>query len=158
MNTPERRGQQDVKIDEISNKALTMSNNWVAARGNGSVSKRLYCWVFDLATQSGSLEGQTPNKVDAFISENTPDRVDDLICDYIAAQKGTGHKEDAGTNAALWRNNAPAEKLELRCLTYLRSQTSVLKWRHVVINRKGTIAMGVGWVNSTKKDFSKHGL
>jgi hypothetical protein len=158
MNTPEMRGQQDIKIDSIANTALTMANNWVAARGSGTISKRLYCWMFDLATQNGSLEGQTPQKVDAFISQNTPDRVDDLICDYLAAQLGTGHKADARKNAALWRNNASTEKLELLCLTYLRSQTSVAKWRHVVINRKGTIAMGVGWVNSTARNFSNHGL
>jgi hypothetical protein len=43
-------------------------------------------------------------------------------------------------------------------MSYLRSNTADPKWQHVVLNRKGTIAMGTGWVNSGKNDFSKHGL
>lgn len=158
MGSPEMRAEQDKKIDIKADTALTMAKAWAKDRDNTGPTKRLYCWFFDLATQNGSLEGQTPKKVADFITSNQPDRVDDLVCDYLAGLKGTsGHVKDAHKNAALWRGSA-GEKLELLCLTYLRSATSNPTWRHVVINRKGTIAVGKGWVNSTSRDFSNFGF
>ena len=65
---------------------------------------------------------------------------------------------DAKKNAALWRNSADGEKLEILVMSYLRSLTAAQQWRHVVLNRKGSIAMGAGWVNGTKWSFATHGL
>ncbi len=61
---------------------------------------------------------------------------------------------DAKKNADLWRGAATGLKRELLILAYLRSGKSVPTWRHVVLNRKGSIAMGGGWVNSQQFDFS----
>ncbi|MBY3300470.1 peptidoglycan-binding domain 1 protein [Rhizobium laguerreae] len=158
MGSPEMRAEQDKKIGVKADTALTMATAWAKGRDNTAPSKRLYCWFFDLATQNGSLEGQTPKKVADFMSSNKPDKVDDLISDYLAGLKGSsGHVKDAHKNANLWRGSSD-ERLELLCLTYLRSATANPTWRHVVINRKGTIAVGKGWVNSGERNFSNHGL
>lgn len=159
LGTPAMRAEQDQRIDAVAQLALAKATAWAASQGGAAPSKRLFCWFFDLVTQNGGLEGLTPQDVVDFIAANTPERADDLICDFMAGQSGSsGHVKDAHKNADLWRNQADAEKLDLLAMTYLRSKTSNPKWRHVVINRKGAIAMGKGWVNSGKFDFASHGL
>ncbi len=159
MGSDKMRAEQDKRIATVATKAFSQATAWAAARGDSSASKRLFCWFFDVVTQNGGLEGLTFAKTKNFIEMNQPDKVDDLICDFLAGLSGpSGHVKDAKKNAALWRDNAPGEKLEILVMSYLRAQTASQQWRHVVINRKGTIAMGVGWVNSTKYTFSNHGL
>jgi len=159
MGSPEMRAEQDKVISGVATSAHTLATTWASGSGSGAPTKRLFCWFFDLVTQNGGLEGLTPADVKAFIAANSPDKADDLICDFLAGIKGnSGHDKDARANAALWRNQAAGEKLPLLCMSYLRSKTSNPLWRHVVVNRKGTIAMGKGRVNSTSWDFSSDGL
>lgn len=159
MGTREMRAQQQTRIDALADIAHGWANDWAMERDGTQASKRLFCWFFDVATQNGDLEGLTPQAVKSFIAMNQPDKVDDLICDFLATRSGTsGHVKDANKNGALWRDRAQADRLEILCMSYLRSKTAIPKWRHVVLNRKGTIALGKGWVNSTLHDFSPHGL
>jgi hypothetical protein len=159
MGSVEMRKQQDKRIDAVAATAHRAATSWARDIGQGQPTKRTFCWFFDLTTQNGGLEGLTPAKVKAFIAANSPDKVDDLICDFLAGVKGNGgHAKDARANASSWRNQAAGEKLTLLCASYLRSMTSKAEWRHVVINRKATIAMGRGRVNSTDWNFSSHGL
>ena len=159
MGTPEMRMQQQIRIDAVADTAYRWADRWANTRNGTQASKRLFCWFFDVATQNGDLEGLTPQAVKDFIALNRPDKVDDLICDFLASRTGTsGHVRDANKNGALWRNPAGAERLEVLCMSYLRSKTSNPRWRHVVLNRKGAIAIGKGWVNSSLYDFSSHGL
>ena len=159
MGTPEMRAEQDRKIDKVAQTAHSQATAWATGSGTGAPTKRLFCWFFDIVTQNGGLKTLTPAKVKAFIAANAPDKADDVICDFLAGIKGSsGHAKDARANAVLWRNKAAGEKLPLLCMSHLRAMTSNPLWRHVVINRKGTIAMGEGHVNSAKWDLSKHGL
>jgi hypothetical protein len=159
MGTPEMRAEQDARIDKVAQRAFDQAGAWVAARGSGAATKRLFCWFFDLVTQNGGLEGLTYKQVADFIALNQPDKADDLVCNFLAGLTGSsGHVNDAHKNADLWRDHADAEKLEILVMSYLRSGTANPKWRHVVLNRKGTIGMGAGWVNSGKFDFANHGL
>lgn len=159
MGTPEMRAQQGLRIDKVAATAFRNATDWAQARGDSAPSKRLFCWFFDLVTQNGGLEGLTHKRVKDFIEQTQPDRTDDLICDFLAGRTGaSGHVRDAKRNADLWRNRTDAEKLELLAMSYLRAQTSSPTWRHVVLNRKGAIAMGKGWVNSALYDFSAYGL
>lgn len=152
------RAQQDRKIAAVADAAFQRAEAW-AAGGGTPATKRSFCWFFDLVTQNGGLSGLTPAEVKAFIAKATPDRADDVVCDYLDGLSGSsGHVMDAIRNAGRWRNNAPGEKLELLVMSYLRSGTANPKWRHVVLNRKGSIAMGSGWVNGRKWDFSAYGL
>jgi len=159
MGSATMRAEQDKRIAKVADIAMAGAEAWARSAGRTAVTKRGFCWFFDLTTQNGSLNGTTYEGVANFIRLNTPGRVDDVICDYLEGLKGTsGHIKDARRNAALWRDKAVAESLELLVLSYLRSETAKPVWRPVVINRKGTIALGRGWVNSGPKDFSAFGL
>ncbi|HEX8168017.1 MAG TPA: peptidoglycan-binding domain 1 protein [Beijerinckiaceae bacterium] len=159
MGTPEMRAQQDQRIDKVAASALKSATDWMSAQGKGAATKRLFCWFFDLITQNGGLEGLAPKDVADFINAHGPGLADDAICNFLEAVPGTkGHAKDAHQNGSLWRNKVDDEKLEILTMSYLRSNTANPLWRHVVLNRKGTIAMGSGWVNSTKYDFAKYGL
>jgi len=159
MGSPAMKAQQNARIDAVAATANSRATAWATTRPAGPVTKRLFCWFFDLTTQNGGLAGMTYKAVADFIALNSPDLADDFICDFLAGQTGaSGHIKDANRNAALWRNTASAEKLELLVMTYLRSGSSLPQWRHVVINRKGSIAMGGGWVNGNLYDFAAHGL
>lgn len=159
MGSAPMRTEQDKRIEKVAQVAYNSADLWAKSGGNAGPSKREFCWFFDLTTQNGSLEGVTFGDVSDFVTVNTPDRADDVVCDFLAGLSGTGgHIQDAKFNAGLWRNKAAAEQLELLILTYLRSKTSNPKWRHAVINRKGSIAMGKGRVNSASHDFSKYDL
>lgn len=159
MGSAAMKAQQDGHIDQVATTAHTRATAWAATRPNGPVSKRMFCWFFDITTQNGGLAGMTYKAVADFIALNAPDKADDFICDYLAGLTGpSGHIKDANRNAGLWRNAVTSEKLELLVMTYLRSGSSLPQWRHVVINRKGAIAMGGGWVNGTKYDFAQYGI
>lgn len=159
MGSTAMRVQQDKVIGEVAGRAYAGATTWARGYDNGTPSKRLFCWFFDIVTQNGGLETLAPQKVKDFIAANSPDRADDVICDFLAAVKGpAGHVKDANKNAALWRNKPDAEQMMVLVMSYLRSKTANPKWQHVVLNRKGTIAMGEGWVNGAKWDFSSEGL
>ncbi|PTM51920.1 peptidoglycan-binding domain 1 protein [Phreatobacter oligotrophus] len=159
MGSPAMRQEQNRRIGKVADRALKAANTWAADSSGGTATKRSFCWFFDLTTQNGGLNGLTPAVLKAFMQDHTPDRVDDFICDFLATRPGnSGHAADARKNATLWRGTTQNEKLELLCMSFLRSQSSLPKWRHVVLNRKGAIAVGKGWVNSGLKDFSSYGL
>jgi hypothetical protein len=159
MGSPPMRAVQMVRIEAKAEAAFQMARTWTLARDGTEPSQRMFLWFFDIVTQNGDMRGITPAEVAGFIAINRPDRVDDLICDFLAGKRGTsGHVRDAKANAALWRNQAAGEKLELLCMSYLRAGKSNPKWQHVVLNRKGTIAMGKGQVNGRAWDFTAFGL
>ena len=159
MGTPQMRAEQQSRIEAKAGIAFDMARDWSLARDGTEPSKRLFLWFFDIVTQNGGMKGITAPEVAAFIAANRPDRVDDLVCDFLAGKKGSsGHVRDARANADLWRNQAEGETLELLCTSYLRAGKSHPKWQHVVLNRKGTIAMGRGFVNGKLWDLAAHGL
>lgn len=159
MGSPAMRVEQQKKIDAKAEIAFELARNWSVVRDGSEPTKRLFLWFFDIVTQNGGMKGITPPEVAIFIAVNQPDRVDDLVCDFLAGKKGTsGHVKDAHANAALWRNMAAGEMLELLCMSYLRAGKSNPKWQHVVLNRKGTIAMGRGFVNGKLWEFGSHGI
>jgi hypothetical protein len=159
MGLQEMRAQQDIKIGKKAESAFRMASEWAAHIPGGTPSKRSFCWFFDIVTQNGDLKGLTFEEVADFLEQNKPDKSDDFICDFLASRTGnSGHVRDAHKNAQLWRNKADGARLELLVMSYLRAQLSKPAFRHVVLNRKGTIAMGIGQVNGAKRDFSAHGL
>jgi len=159
MGTPEMRAQQDAKIGRKAGTAFRMASEWAAHIPGGEPTKRSFCWFFDIVTQNGDLKGLSFDEVADFLEQNKPDKSDDFVCDFLATRTGSsGHVKDAHENAKLWRNNADSAKLELLVMSYLRAQLAKAAFSHVVLNRKGTIAMGIGQVNGGKRDFSAHGL
>lgn len=157
MGCPEMRAEQDRMIETVAQRALRQAATWSSARGRSEPNKREFLWFFDLATQNGSLEGIKVADVEAFLDNGA--NADDIVCDWLGGLSGpSGHIKDANKNGALWRGHAVGDKLELLVLSYLRSGSANPKWRHVVLNRKGTIAMGKGWVNGSQRDFSEYGI
>jgi hypothetical protein len=159
MGTPEMRAQQDIKIRGKAETAFKMASDWAVQIPGGTPSKRSFCWFFDIVTQNGNLKGLTFKDVANFLEQNKPDKSDDFVCDFLASRTGgSGHVKDAHKNAQLWRDKADGVKLELLILSYLRAQLAKSEFSHVVLNRKGAIAMGAGHVNGSLRDFSQHGL
>lgn len=155
MGLPATRAEQDKRIDEVALTALQRAGHWAAEMGRNKASKREFCWFFDMVTQNGSLEGLTAQDVQAFVAEHGAAGAVAHICAFLAGQTGPGHFKDARDNASLWSNLSDPLAIELLVTTFLRSRTSNPKWRVVVINRKGTVAVGKGHVNGTAYDFSK---
>lgn len=154
LGTTEMRAIQDGKIARAAEQAFTAATAWAKARGDAAATETLYCWFFDIVTQNGSLSPVTYEQVRDFVVANSPGRADDIVCDYQKNATGTsGFIKDAHKNAELWRNKPQDLALELLCASYLRAQTSRLQYRPLVINRKGAIAMGTGWVNGTLYKF-----
>jgi hypothetical protein len=156
MGTPQMRAQQDSKIGVKAETAFKMASEWAAQIPGGKSSKRSFCWFFDIVTQNGNLKGLTFQDVANFLEQNKPDKSDDFVCDFLASRTGSsGHVKDAHENARLWRNKAEGVKLELLVLSYLRAQLAKSEFSHVVLNRKGTIAMGAGHVNGRLRTFAE---
>lgn len=121
----------------------------------GQVTKRLFCWFFDVITQNGGLKGLGFRDVHAFIDAAGVDRADDLVCEFL----GDRGPSDAGfrdsrENAVLWRDKIPAGRLSLLTLSYLRGLKSRTEFRGDVLNRKGTIAVGSGMVHRERHDLN----
>lgn len=159
MGSPAMRKEQDARIAAVGARAFRLATRWAEAAGRGAATRREFLWFFDLVTQNGSLEGIGYGEVAGFLDRSGAGRADDVICDFLSATGGaSGHARDAHANAQAWRGAADAGKVELLALSYLRSGTASPKWRHVVLNRKGSIAMGGGRVNGTAFDFAGHGI
>jgi hypothetical protein len=149
LATPEMRREMRNKARKIADMAHAQAAVWDGTPGGPS--GRTFCLFFDIITQGGGLKGLDRGDVADFIAQHGSDRADDTICDWLANRPiDSGHARDAQRNAVLWRDQASGARLELLVLAYLRAQLSLPQWRHVVMNRKGTIAMGTGWVNGEK--------
>lgn len=147
--------QQILAATRVAEKAWRAASDWNTETGRGDPSLKEFCWFFDLYTQNGGLKDVSPSNVDEFIQASGIDRADDVVCDWLASRT----KEDNGwrdsiRNALMWRDNVSEQDLALFVASYLRSQKSKLVWRADVMNRKGTIALGAGWVHGEKQDLT----
>ena len=157
MSGTAMRAQQMQRIERVARKAFDLARDWSSAMGSAGPNKREFLWFFDLVTQNGGLEGLAPADVRDFVALNGTDRADDVVCDFLARTHGpSGHVRDAHANAERWRGAADAARLPLLVASFLRSSTANPRFRHVVLNRKGTIAMGCGQVNSKSWDLASH--
>jgi hypothetical protein len=155
LGTPAMRQQMLARVAGVAEDAAAKAAAWDAG-ATPPVAPKLhtFCWFFDLVTQSGGLKGLTRADATAFIGQHGAARADDAVCDWLDNRPlASGHDRDAKRNAALWRNTVPAELLPLFVLSYLRANLSLPQWRHVALNRRGTIAMQQGWVNGELFDL-----
>lgn len=146
--------QQIAAARSVAERAFDQASAWVAAEERAAPTQREFSWFFDLLTQNGGLKDITPQSVRDFGTASGANRADDVICDWLAARTSAdaGFK-DSRRNASLWRDAVPADRLELLVMSHLRAQRSKLEWRADVLNRKGTIAVGTGWVHGEKHDL-----
>lgn len=151
LDQPEMRDGMRRKAAHVGELAFREAGAWAG----GKPTLRQFCWFFDLVTQNGGLKGLTRGDVESFKTRHGSNRVDDLICDELDDRPlSSGHDRDAHRNARLWRNPADGAALDLLVLSYIRASLSKPEWRHVVMNRKGTLAIGKGWVNGEQYQFA----
>jgi hypothetical protein len=153
MGSPPMHAAQDAKIQRVADDADGWASDWAQARGGGPRTRQELAWFFDIATQNGNMKGIGFADVATFKHSAAPDRIDDLVCDWMAGLGASfAHAAECHANAARWRN--ADGNIDLLVLSYLRVQKSVLKWRGDAMNRKGTIAMRRGAVHGTTYDFT----
>jgi hypothetical protein len=145
---PEFTQQQIATATHTAEGAYATGEAWIADYDGSPIDLHSFCWFFDVRTQNGGLKGVSAQAVKDFIREVGAQRVDDVVCDWLAARgPGDAGYRDARKNALLWRTDAPAAKLPLFAASYLRAMRARLEYRADVLDRKGTIALGSGWVH-----------
>jgi len=146
--------QQLAVARKVGNTAWNTAVAWAQKQGRPEATKKEFCWFYDVYTQNGGLKSVTLETVQNFIANHGTKSVDDLICDWLAAQppKQPG-SVDARKNAKIWRNAVPSKDATLFVASYLRAMLSAAHWRADVLNRKATIALGTGWVHKEEHDL-----
>ena len=154
--SPAFTDQQVAAARQTAANALGVATNYATADpAHGSVSKALFCWFFDLQTQNGGLKGLTYADVWNFINRLGTSTAVDVICDWLAGRgpADAGYR-DSRKNADLWRHGVDAAHLSLFTLSYLRAQKSRATYQADTLNRKGTVALGTGYVHLEKHDLT----
>ncbi len=146
LGCDEMRDEQRKAAGSIAVRAYRAAQGWAKARGD-VLSKKEFCWFFDLVTQNGGLKGVGLAQVHAFLRPSA-ERACDAICDWLTARRETqfGYR-DALKNAAEWRGRVGESDLDLFALSYLRALKARVVSQPVVMNRRATLAAGHGWVN-----------
>jgi hypothetical protein len=149
---PAMRAEMVAAVAEDGQTAYDLAAWW---ERTASPSGRGFAFFFDTVVQQGSLKGLKHADVAAYLAKHGAGKADDTICDWLEGQGGaSGHARDARRNAAMWRDTTSATTLELLVLAFLRSGLGNPVWRTVVMNRKGTLAMGSGWVNGSQVNLA----
>lgn len=146
--------QQIAAAEKVAKRAWDAAVDWNNDLGKNEPSLREFCWFFDVMTQNGGLKEISPTDVQQFINEAGTNKADDVVCDWLASRTfaNNGFK-DSRKNALLWRDQVSNSDITLFVASYLRSQKSNAAWRADVLNRKGTIALGTGWVHGEKHNL-----
>ena len=150
--SPEMRRAQIAASRRIGARALRLAQGWARDRGANETTRHEFCWFFDLVTQNGGPKGLALADALAFAASNSEPGY--MICDWLAKRAAPEFGwRDARRNAALWREQDAAAR-DLFVLSYLRAQKCAVRSRAAVMNRKGTIVCGHGWVNGRLRDLS----
>jgi hypothetical protein len=147
---------QQLKVArKVGNTAWDTAVDWAGKQGRSTATKREFCWFYDVFTQNGGMRSVTPKRVQDFIDNHGADSVDDLICNWLAARTDDGRGAiDSRKDAKLWRDAVQEPRLFLFVASFLRTAEANPLWQSDVMNRKGTIALGVGWVHKEKHDLT----
>ena len=156
MGSPEMRAAQLRRIVTIAQNADTLTVGWAHDLGRTQRTVQEFVWFFDILTQNGGMKGIGYADVEAFLASSGANDAVGVICDWLANVPANwwGHG-DSVKNAALWRNGVSPNDVDLFVLSYLRASVAgqVLA-RGLTMNRKGTLAVRKGHVNSTLFDFT----
>jgi hypothetical protein len=142
--------------------ALKNTTDW-ANYFNDDLNLKAYCWFFDLDVLNGSLKDVTFKQCKDFVEANGLSKTKQIVFDFIEkypsvvdenGQKiNTYGRNDALKNIAVWKNRINEGNLHLCVLSYLRAQKSRPQFQLVTLNRKATIAVGIGYVNAELEEF-----
>lgn len=157
FGSPEMKEQQMAAALHVGQESMNLASQWASELRGGDPRLKEFCLFFDLITQSGGMKGVWLDDVRTFIAQNGGRaNVDDVICKWILDRPAdVQHLGDGRKNAALWKNNVADADVELFTLAYLRCLKSKVIFQVVALNRRGTIAQTIGFVNSGKVDLSQ---
>jgi len=154
FGSPEMVEQQIATATSVGQDAMKLASRWADGLRNGDPKLKEFCLFFDLLTQSGGMKDVWLDDVQAFMAHKERGEVDDAICNWIMNRPSTVvHLADGKRNVALWQDNIADADLELFVLAYLRCLKSKEIYQLVALNRRGTIALTKGWVNSGLVDL-----
>lgn len=134
MTLPEVVALQKTACNGVSNQAEKIQKDLKLT------SVKSYCWAFDIVTQNGSLKGLPLEKADRT-------RARELI-DSSATLP---------VNQKIWGSmlsKVDDEAISLFTLSFDRAKIANPRWFHDVFSRKGTIALGKGYVHEQLWDFT----
>ena len=144
------RAQQVAGADRVARSAIAQARDYAAEDPTfgGQVSKRLFCWFFDLLTQNGGLKTVSYQNVEDYIKQFSVLFAADTVCNWLSARTAdeAGFR-DSHKNADGWRGKVKQDQLSLFILSYLRALVARTQFRADTLNRKGTIALGFGHVH-----------
>jgi hypothetical protein len=153
--TPTFIDRQLAAGNSIAASAWAGAVGWAQGSRNAAPSLREFCWMFDVITQNGGLKSVTPESTKRFMDSHGPETLDAVILDWLSARDSSDSGyQDARRNAALWRNGLGPSKIMLMAASYLRAGLARRQFRADVLNRKGTIVMGAGWLHGAQVDLS----
>ncbi len=123
---PEVVELQKVACESVANQAIKLCHIWEM------ISLRAFCWFFDIVTQNGSMKGVTKNR---------PDSIKLINAINSASPK----------NKSLWsKRDLNDEQKILMIASWERSLLARAAYQKDVMDRKGTIAAGIGYVHGAK--------
>ncbi len=155
FGSPEMVENQISRAMNLGERAYELAVRWaIDERHEQTPSLHDFCWFFDLLTMNGGMKNLWYEDVQNFIEAHSPEKADDLICDWLANTSSQVYGwKDSRKNAALWKNHVKPKHLNLFVLGYLRAQKSRPEFRALVMNRRGTIAITQGYVNGELEDL-----
>ncbi len=152
--TPAFIDRQLAAASVIADRAWAGAVDWAQASRNAAPSLREFCWMFDIITQNGGLKSVTPESTKRLINSHGPEALGPLVLDWLSARDSSeSGYQDARRNATLWRNGLGPPKMMLMAASYLRAGLARRQFRADVLNRKGTIVMGAGWLHGAHVDL-----
>jgi hypothetical protein len=140
--------QQIKAATEVAGRAYQKCIEWCGG-WKRDLDTHAFCWFFDVYTQNGGVSSLTAAQVTDFLKKSSNL---DMVIQWLKSRAKTdsGYR-DANRNAEIWSpKNIPDESRQLFAAAYLRSQLSKVQWRVDAMNRKGTLAIGHGWVHGTE--------
>ncbi|KAK47813.1 hypothetical protein BG58_40945 [Caballeronia jiangsuensis] len=144
--------EQVIAANHVASRAYQKCDEWCHVWGM-QADTHAFCWFFDVYTQNGGVGTLTAQQVVDFAQ--TPSSFALVIQWLLSRTKADSGYKDAMRNAPLWSGGVLPNSKKLFAASYLRSQTARAQWRVDVMNRKGTLAIGHGWVHGDewKIDF-----
>ena len=112
----------------------------------GFDSLRAFCWFFDIVTHNGSMKE---------VPRANPDRAEAERVIGALMERSIGGK-DTAKNRTLWRemlSSVNDEQVSLLIMSHQRALLSRTEYYSDVVNRKGSIAMGKGWVHAGLQEY-----
>lgn len=156
--------EQVLTAQKLANQAAVYANAWVQLRDEPNAPQdptvQEFCFFFDVVVNNGSLRGLTYKDVVNFYAANGgPDAAHEVIINWCAnASPNESQAIDCIKNSQLWSqmlSTAPDSLKKLWVLGFLRAKMANAQFQALVLNRKGTLALGQGWVNNSLLSFEK---